>query len=79
MPKKRPGPITISSPIPRSPDGLLTPNSAHRNYPSPSTRGASSPRTPTKNTRGGKNQAKVYDEVSLIWFLTADEFISKDL
>nr|XP_018258948.1 exo-beta-1,3-glucanase [Kwoniella dejecticola CBS 10117]OBR81106.1 exo-beta-1,3-glucanase [Kwoniella dejecticola CBS 10117] len=67
MPKKRPGPITISSPIPRSPDGLLTSNSAHRSYPSPGGRtgGTSSPRTPTRNNREGKNQAKVYDEYDL--------------
>ncbi|WRT68809.1 uncharacterized protein IL334_005789 [Kwoniella shivajii] len=65
--KKRPGPISISSPIIRSPipDGgsLLSPNSPNHQYPS-------SPRTPsrqTKNARGGKNgnNARGYDEYDL--------------
>ncbi|WWD06575.1 hypothetical protein V865_004668 [Kwoniella europaea PYCC6329] len=67
MPSKnrpRPGPISISSPIPRSPDGLLaTPNSQYRSYPSPGASGSRSPRTPT---RGGKKaKPRVYDEYDL--------------
>ncbi|WWC91478.1 uncharacterized protein L201_006424 [Kwoniella dendrophila CBS 6074] len=65
--KRRPGPITISSPIPRSPDGLLmTPPISKSTYPSSST---SSPRTPIRqngrNPRGGKNGQRVYDEYDL--------------
>ncbi|OCF34165.1 exo-beta-1,3-glucanase [Kwoniella heveanensis BCC8398] len=78
--KRRPGPIQISSPITRSPDGLLTPTreqaAQQLRYPAPASRsgsGSASPRTPThgsaggrgRNGRGGARGYAGYDEYDL--------------